>query len=93
MKKIGVFPIGYRKSKNQPISERAIKHLDELGNNLENGTSEYSCCLFVVGREDVTSFQPAKEDQFYIDEMSHLQQVAYLQNVHLSYWFLLSNIV
>lgn len=65
-KKIGVFPIGYRKSKNQPISERAIKHLDELGDNLENGTAEYSCCLFVIGREDVVSFQPAKEDQFYV---------------------------
>ena len=66
MEKIGVFPIGYRKSKNHPISERAIKHLDELGDNIESGNAKYACCLFVVGRDDVTSFQPANEDQFYV---------------------------
>ena len=65
-KKIGVFPIGYRKSKNHPISERAIKHLDELGDNIESGNAKYACCLFIVGRDDVVSFQPAKEDQFYV---------------------------
>ena len=64
--KIAVFPIGYRKSKNHPISERAIKHLDELGDNLESGNAKYACCLFIVGRDDVISFQPAKEDQFYV---------------------------
>jgi DNA-binding sugar fermentation-stimulating protein len=68
-KKIGVFPIGYRKSKNVPISERAIKHLDELGNNLEEGKAEYACCLFIVGREDVVSFQPSMEDLFYLTAM------------------------
>ena len=50
---------------NQQVKEQS-KHLDELGDNLENGTAEYSCCLFVIGREDVVSFQPAKEDQFYV---------------------------
>jgi len=70
-KKIGVFPIGYRKSKNVPISERAIKHLNELGNNLENGTANYACCLFIVGRDDVVSFQPSMEDQFYLEAMKN----------------------
>ena len=63
--KIGVFPVGYKKNKNSPISERAIKHLVELGRLISDNIINTGCCLFVVGRNDVSSFSPSKEDPYY----------------------------
>ena len=40
--------------------------MDELGDNLENEHLNTHAVFFVIGREDVVSFQPAKEDQFYV---------------------------
>lgn len=63
--KIGIFPVGYRKNKNSPISERAIKHLKELGRLVKDKEIASGTCLFVVGRSDVNQFSPSKDDPFY----------------------------
>ena len=64
-KKIGVFPVGYKKSKDSPISERAIKHLKELGRLISEKHISSGTCLFIIGRDDVIQFSPSKEDPHY----------------------------
>lgn len=62
--KISYFPDGYRKKKNEPVSERAIKHINELKEiKIENNYRTILC--FVIQRDDVSSFQPSKIDLFY----------------------------
>lgn len=62
--KISYFPDGYRKKKNEPVSERAIKHINELKEiKIENNYRTILC--FVIQRDDVSSFQPSKIDPFY----------------------------
>ena len=63
--KVGIFPVGYKKKKDDPVSERAIKHLQELGRLISMKEIESGTCLFVVGRNDVTRFSPSKDDPHY----------------------------
>jgi len=63
-KKGAIFPDGYRKNKNVPISERAIKHvktLSKIKKELNINTSLY----FIVQRDDCEYFKPSNKDQFY----------------------------
>ena len=65
--KTALFPIGYRKSKKEPISPRAIKHLNELA-ELKEENPETRCILcYVVQRIDVQCFQPSYQDEFYLE--------------------------
>lgn len=64
-KKGAIFPDGFRKSKNVPISERAIKHLETLEDCVING---YDATLyFIVQRNDCDYFKPSDVDTFYYD--------------------------
>ena len=69
--KIAYFPVGYRKSKKEPISPRAIKHLEELA-EIKKENPEYRCMLcFVIQRIDVECFQPSTQDTFYLDAIQN----------------------
>ena len=66
-KKGAIFPDGYRKNKNVPISERAIKHLKTLVDCKKNN---YDASLyFIVQRDDCDYFKPSDVDQFYSKEL------------------------
>jgi len=62
--KIAYFPDGYRKNKNDPISPRALKHIQELETIVLEG--KYRCfLLFIVQRTDVSCFQTSVIDPIY----------------------------
>ena len=62
--KIAYFPDGYRKNSTQVVSERALKHINELREIVQ--TTEYRAILcFVIQRTDVAHFQPSNIDLTY----------------------------
>lgn len=66
--KIAFFPDGYRKNKNEPVSERAIKHVNELAQiKKEEGSNVRCILLFVIQRTDISSFQPSRLDKHYLE--------------------------
>lgn len=62
--KVAYFPDGYRKHKNAPVSERAIKHIRELKDIHVNENIRSIIC-YVIQRSDVSRFQPSKLDPTY----------------------------
>lgn len=65
--KIAYFPDGYRKNKQVTVSERALKHVNEL-KEIKIGHPEIRCILlFVIQRNDIKWFQPSRIDQIYLD--------------------------
>ena len=62
-----IFPDGFRKNKNVPISERAIKHLKTLKDCKENDID--ASLYFIVQRNDCDYFKPSDVDQFYSKEL------------------------
>lgn len=62
--KIAYFPDGYRKNKNDPVSPRALKHIQELEKISLEG--KYKCyLLFIIQRTDVEYFQTSVIDSIY----------------------------
>ena len=62
--KIAYFPDGYRKTKNEPISPRALKHIREL--TLIKKMSKTRCIMcYVIQRDDAKMFQPSIIDPEY----------------------------
>ena len=59
--KIAYFPDGYRKSTEEVISPRALKHVQHLG-RLVRERDTVCVLLFIVQRRDCVSFQPTKND-------------------------------
>lgn len=65
--KIAYFPDGYRKNKNVTVSERALKHVNEL-RQIKETYKEIRCILlFVIQRNDVKQFQPSRIDPIYLN--------------------------
>ena len=62
--KISYFPDGYRKKKGQVVSERALKHINELAEISHSKIIRPIIC-FVVQRTDVGSFQASLLDPIY----------------------------
>jgi sugar fermentation stimulation protein A len=60
------FPDGYRKSKTDTVSERALKHVRELQRVIELQHKRAILC-FVVQRDDVDAFETAPSDPIYRD--------------------------
>jgi len=58
------FPDGYRKNKNDTVSERALKHVRELQKLIELQRKRTILC-FVVQRDDVEAFETAQTDPQY----------------------------
>lgn len=63
--KVAYFPDGYRKNKNQLVSPRALKHIEELEEirNTHNDIETHLC--YVVQREDCNRFQTSVLDPIY----------------------------
>lgn len=64
--KVAYFPDGYRKNKNQLVSPRALKHIQELEEITlaeDNNISTYLC--YVIQREDANRFQTSVLDPIY----------------------------
>ncbi len=61
--KIAIFPDGYRKHKEDPVSPRATKHLATLADCVAQGDEAY--CVYITQRGDVSSFTPSKLDPVY----------------------------
>jgi sugar fermentation stimulation protein A len=64
--KISYFPDGYRKKKGAVVSERALKHINELAEITHSKIIRPIIC-FVVQRTDVSSFQASVLDPIYKD--------------------------
>ena len=62
--KISYFPDGYRKKKGQVVSERALKHINELAEINHSKIIRPIIC-FVIQRTDVGSFQASLLDPIY----------------------------
>ena len=62
--KISYFPDGYRKKKGEVVSERALKHINELAEITQSKITRPIIC-FVVQRTDVSSFQASVLDPIY----------------------------
>jgi DNA-binding sugar fermentation-stimulating protein len=63
--KISYFPDGYRKKKDDTVSPRALKHIQEL-QQLKKLHPEYRCILiFVIQRTDIAYFQASVIDPIY----------------------------
>ena len=73
--KVAYFPDGYRKSSKEPISVRAIKHLENL-TYLKNLHKEDIRCLicFVIQRNDVDRFQPSVIDPNYVNALKNAHE-------------------
>ena len=62
--KVSYFPDGYRKKSTEPISPRALKHINELA--LIKRMSKTRCIMcYVIQRTDVNRFQPSIIDPEY----------------------------
>lgn len=62
--KVAYFPDGYRKSTNEPVSPRALKHMSELTTIKRMSKTRCIMC-YVVQRTDVDRFQPSVIDPQY----------------------------
>lgn len=69
-KKAAIFPDGYRKSKNVPISERAIKHVEVLS-KLKKEKNIDTSLYFIVQRNDCEYFKPSNKDKFYYETLKN----------------------
>jgi sugar fermentation stimulation protein A len=64
LQKIAYFPDGYRKKKGEVVSERALKHINELAEISHSKIIRPIIC-FVIQRTDVSSFQASLLDPIY----------------------------
>lgn len=61
--KISYFPDGYRKKSTDVVSERALKHINELAEIKEKGIRTILC--YVIQRTDIKHFQTSNIDIIY----------------------------
>jgi len=62
--KVAYFPDGYRKKSTDPVSPRALKHINELA--LIKRMSKTRCIMcYVIQRTDISRFQPSIIDPEY----------------------------
>jgi len=62
--KISYFPDGYRKKLTDTVSPRALKHITELQELVNNHNMRGIMC-YVIQRTDIKQFQPSKIDKIY----------------------------
>jgi DNA-binding sugar fermentation-stimulating protein len=72
--KIAYFPDGYRKNKKVTVSERALKHVQELMKIKIEQPMVRCVLLFVVQRTDVKWFQPSRLDNIYLEAVREAWQ-------------------
>ena len=59
------FPEGYRKKKGDPISPRALKHIQELQQIKQNNTNTRCILCFIINRHDIKEFKINENDPIY----------------------------
>lgn len=64
-KKIAIFPDGYRKNKAEPVSPRALKHVNHLSKIHKENPDVLCALVFLIQRTDVVSFKPSSLDPIY----------------------------
>ena len=75
--KISIFPDCNRKIQKNPISPRAIKHIEELVDAyLNHGYKSY--LVFIVQRPDCHYFSPSKLDQTYYTKLKDAHKNKYI---------------
>lgn len=62
--KVAYFPDGYRKKSTEPVSPRALKHIQELTLIKKESITRCIMC-YVIQRSDVSCFQPSIIDPSY----------------------------
>lgn len=63
---VSYFPDGYRKSKKEVVSPRALKHIQELEQLKLEKKDKMRCLLcFVIQRNDTNYFRPSNDDLIY----------------------------
>lgn len=62
--KVAYFPDGYRKVNSEPVSPRALKHIQEL-TYIRSTTNTRCIMCYVIQRTDVNRFVPSIIDPFY----------------------------
>jgi DNA-binding sugar fermentation-stimulating protein len=63
--KIAYFPDGFRKKLSDPVSPRALKHINELREIKQENPEIRTLTCFVIPRTDISSFQPSNVDPIY----------------------------
>jgi len=66
--KIGLFPFGYRKKKEDLISPRAYKHLEDLI-EIQKKENHQAYLIYIIQRADVKYFSPSLIDKIYYDKV------------------------
>lgn len=64
-KSIAIFPDGYRKNKAEPVSPRALKHVNHLSKIHKENPDVLCALVFLIQRTDVVSFKPSSLDPIY----------------------------
>jgi DNA-binding sugar fermentation-stimulating protein len=64
-KKIAIFPDGYRKNKAEPVSPRALKHVNHLARLCRENPDVICALVFLIQRNDVEYFKPSCLDPIY----------------------------
>lgn len=62
--KVAYFPDGYRKKTNDPVSPRALKHINELTYIKQHSKTRCIMC-YIIQRNDVANFTPSIIDPHY----------------------------
>ena len=76
--KVSYFPDGYRKNANEPVSPRALKHIQEL-EKITLETDIICTLVYIVQRTDVNSLQTSNIDLIYKKAV----QKAWLNSVNI----------
>jgi DNA-binding sugar fermentation-stimulating protein len=66
--KIALFPLGYRSKKEDLISPRAFKHIEDLM-ELQKEPGNQSYLIYITQRGDVEYFSPCTIDKLYYDKV------------------------
>ena len=84
--KISIFPDCNRKIQKNPISPRAIKHIDELIDAYKtNGYKSY--LVFIIQRTDCNYFSPSKLDKTYYNKLKSAYKNKFIDILPIQiYW-------
>jgi len=83
---ISYFPDGYRKQANDPISPRAMKHIQHLEKIVQTDSNTVCALVFVIQRSDCVVFQPTKGDPLYRKAVYQASQSGVLILPHVVSW-------
>lgn len=86
--KIAYFPDGYRKNAKEPVSPRALKHVQELTRIQQQlGRENVQCVmLYIIQRTDVSRFQASIIDPIYKEALKTAHNAGVLVKTIMCEW-------